>query len=282
MRPGLRAIIPAVAGGLALTLALTGGASPRLPHASADIPIYTATEIPVYTASPITPVPARTATPGPAPSTPSVPLRIWSDRGGYHPGDTVKFCYDVPGPGAVRITDISPDGAEQTVVEQDDDGSGDCFAGTIIPPAGDECLRLEFSGAAGDGTARSCWQVLADGDSAPADAATPSVSVWKTPGLQQGIGVITNIAGTGFDAWAGRSLLFRVYDASGNEVVNRKVGVLVDGSLTTTVGDATLPVGDYTFTFAALDDPDTVLAGDAFSVHGCNFAWNLDVPCRVP
>jgi hypothetical protein len=43
---------------------------------------------------------------------------------------------------------------------------------------------------------------------------------------------------------------------------------------------AILPVGGHTFTFAPLDDSDTVPGSGGLTVKGCDFEWNLEVPCR--
>lgn len=93
---------------------------------------------------------------------------IWTDKPQYNLGDPIQICFRVPGPGPIRITDLLPDGRSQVVAEWYDDGRGDCISGTITPPTGRECVRLDYSGARGSGSVQTCFQVLAQsGGSAP-------------------------------------------------------------------------------------------------------------------
>jgi hypothetical protein len=89
---------------------------------------------------------------------------ITVDRGHggfYRLNEFIQICYSVPGPGPVTITDILPDGRTQLLLSGFDDGRGDCFWATIVPPTGTECLRLDFSGAHGSGSRQVCFRVTA-------------------------------------------------------------------------------------------------------------------------
>ena len=88
---------------------------------------------------------------------------IRTDRGSYEVGDTIRICYTVPNPGPVTIVDILADGSAQVLFSTNDDGSGGCFVGTVTPPTGTECLRLEFTGPLGGGSRRTCFEVFGGG-----------------------------------------------------------------------------------------------------------------------
>jgi hypothetical protein len=85
-------------------------------------------------------------------------LTITMDADQYNVGDSGGFCYTVPGPGQVTVTNNGVNGTA-TLLSGQDDGTGDCDMGTIQGPAGKYCVIILFSGAAGAGTAQSCYQV---------------------------------------------------------------------------------------------------------------------------
>ncbi len=70
---------------------------------------------------------------------------IWTDKSQYQIGDTIQYCYSVPQPAHVTITDIQPGGASQIALDADDDGTGGCLQGTITPPTGTERLHLSVT-----------------------------------------------------------------------------------------------------------------------------------------
>jgi len=80
---------------------------------------------------------------------------ISTDQGQYSIGAPIRICYTVPGPGPVTVTDNQADGTSHNLLSVVDDGTGWCFAATITPPAGTECLRLDYGG----GSAQTCFQV---------------------------------------------------------------------------------------------------------------------------
>jgi hypothetical protein len=85
-------------------------------------------------------------------------LSITMDADNYNIGDHGGFCYTVPGPGQVTITNNGAAGT-LTLLSSQDDGSGDCDAGTMQGPPGKYCVIILFSGQSGAGTAQSCYQV---------------------------------------------------------------------------------------------------------------------------
>ena len=80
--------------------------------------------------------------------------------GAYGVGDTITYCYTVPGPGPIRILDLLPDGRTQVLHDYVDDGRGDCFRATVAPPLGQECLRLEYFDGGRWITDQVCFQVV--------------------------------------------------------------------------------------------------------------------------
>jgi hypothetical protein len=99
-------------------------------------------------------------TPTPTPTPPPGTASITTDRPSYRVGDPITYCYTVPGPSFVRIVNTLADGRQQVLLSGNDDGRGDCRLGTIGPPPGRECLRLEYSGEFGSGMREVCYQVL--------------------------------------------------------------------------------------------------------------------------
>ena len=95
----------------------------------------------------------------PVPPLPPRPATITTNKSTYQIGEIMQVCYRVPGPGLVSIVDITPDGHSQIFFTATDDGTGGCIQGTVTPPSGTECLRLDFTSAAGAATARTCFQV---------------------------------------------------------------------------------------------------------------------------
>ena len=87
-------------------------------------------------------------------------LTITTDRTQYSPGDTIQYCYSVPAAGFITVVMTPASGAPQTVLSGFDNGSGGCRQGTIIPPAGNECLTLTFTYAAGtQASVQTCYVI---------------------------------------------------------------------------------------------------------------------------
>jgi hypothetical protein len=82
----------------------------------------------------------------------------------YAVGDPIRICYDIPGPGRVTMTDILADGTSHVLLSVHDDGAGGCFDAVVTPPAGTECLRLDYATNAGSGSTQTCFQVVGSGD----------------------------------------------------------------------------------------------------------------------
>lgn len=95
----------------------------------------------------------------PVAAQPSAQVTIRTDRPGYAIGDRVRICYQVPGPGRVTLTSLRLDDPPETVYEADDAGRGDCLDGRIIPPAGRECVRLDWRGGGRQESAETCFEV---------------------------------------------------------------------------------------------------------------------------
>lgn len=94
-------------------------------------------------------------------------LSISTDRSQYAPGDNITVCYTVPSTGNVVITDLPPDGSSTVILSGFDDGTGGCISGTITPPFGRECIRIDFSGGAGRGSQQTCFQVVSSAPPPP-------------------------------------------------------------------------------------------------------------------
>jgi hypothetical protein len=87
-------------------------------------------------------------------------LAITTDRTQYSPGDTIQYCYTVPSAGFITVVMTPAGGASQTVLSGFDDGSGGCRQGTIIPPAGSECLTLTYVYSTGaQASAQTCYLI---------------------------------------------------------------------------------------------------------------------------
>src|SRR5438067_584899 len=84
---------------------------------------------------------------------------ITTDQQQYQVGDPIEICYTVPGPGPVVITDISADGRRTELLSGQDDGTGGCTSGTISPPTGTECVRLDYQGNSAL-SSQACFQVV--------------------------------------------------------------------------------------------------------------------------
>jgi hypothetical protein len=84
---------------------------------------------------------------------------ITTDKADYRIGEALTFCFTVPGPGPITITDRLANGQQNVLVEWYDDGRGACFMATVTPPGGRECLRLDYAGPAGSGSAETCFTV---------------------------------------------------------------------------------------------------------------------------
>ena len=84
---------------------------------------------------------------------------ITTDAASHVVGELMEICYDVPGPGPITITALRPDGTTEVLVSGEDDGTGGCIEDVVTPPVGRECLRLEYTTAAGSGSAETCFDV---------------------------------------------------------------------------------------------------------------------------
>jgi hypothetical protein len=110
----------------------------------------------------------QTVTPGTA--------AIWTDQAQYNIGDSITICYRVPTSGNITITDYPPDGSSQVIYSGPSNGTEGCVLGTVIPPAGTECIRLTYtqpSGAAGQ--AQTCFTVIG---SAPPPTPSTGVNIY--------------------------------------------------------------------------------------------------------
>jgi hypothetical protein len=97
---------------------------------------------------------------------------ISTDQPQYQIGNTAQICYTVAGPGPVSITDMQADGGSHTLFATDDDGTGYCFAATITPPSGNECLSIAASSGGANGSSSTCFQVVQGPASGPPSGAT--------------------------------------------------------------------------------------------------------------
>lgn len=100
-------------------------------------------------------------------------LRIWTDQPTYAVGSTITYCFTVPAPGHIRIT--STVGSQsQVITEWDDDGTGACISTTIVPPTGQECLRLDYSGRTGQSSTETCYRTTGSPEARPNRGAYPT------------------------------------------------------------------------------------------------------------
>jgi hypothetical protein len=88
---------------------------------------------------------------------------IWTDKPQYNIGDSIQYCYRVPLPGFVTITDLPANGTSNVIFSQDVSVTQSCFNGVVTPPSGRECLRLNYPLAGGQGTTQTCFTVLGAG-----------------------------------------------------------------------------------------------------------------------
>jgi hypothetical protein len=91
---------------------------------------------------------------------------IRTDRTQYTIGDTISYCYTVPGPGPITILNTLPDRSPRVVLQGVDDGTGGCRTETATGPAGTQCLQLQYS-AGGGGQVQDCFQVIGGGPPPP-------------------------------------------------------------------------------------------------------------------
>src|SRR3954467_10154160 len=73
-------------------------------------------------------------------------LAIWTDSARYQAGQSIRYCYSVPGPGPVTIVDHTPEGGSNVLLSGEDDGTGGCIDAIVTPPFGRECLEATFAG----------------------------------------------------------------------------------------------------------------------------------------
>jgi hypothetical protein len=95
--------------------------------------------------------------------TPGTTIR--TDKTQYRVGELINICYSIP-PGAtpIIITDRLADGTLRTLLSGVDDGTGGCFNGTVTPPTGTECLRIEVFSSSNTsqkiGDSQTCFRVI--------------------------------------------------------------------------------------------------------------------------
>lgn len=100
---------------------------------------------------------------------PSCAFTITTDQNQYHIGDTAQFCYTVPGPGPVTITDSRMAGGGGVIFSAVDDSADGCLSDTLGPPAGPACVIIS-SPTEVAARAESCFTV----QSALADPLAPT------------------------------------------------------------------------------------------------------------
>ena len=90
---------------------------------------------------------------------------IRTDKTQYRVGEPIKICYTIPsGATPITVTDVQPGGAAKVLLSGVDDGTGGCFGGTITPPTGTECIRIEvfapFNPGQRIGDSQTCFRVI--------------------------------------------------------------------------------------------------------------------------
>lgn len=84
---------------------------------------------------------------------------IVTDKATYVIGEPITITYTLPGPGHIRITDHQA-GKVSTLRSGYSDQPGGRFQGTVTPPAGTECLRIEYRDSRNrTSTAETCFEV---------------------------------------------------------------------------------------------------------------------------
>ena len=83
---------------------------------------------------------------------------ITTDKAEYRVGEPIRVCVSVPGPSLITITSLSS-GGSQVLFSGRTTGRGACIAGRVAPPAGSECLRLDYRGSS-SGSAQTCYMVV--------------------------------------------------------------------------------------------------------------------------
>lgn len=69
--------------------------------------------------------------------------QIRVDRNQYRVGDPITICYSIPpGQTPIAIVQTTPDNRTVPILQGIDDGTGGCFQSTVVPPVGNECLRI--------------------------------------------------------------------------------------------------------------------------------------------
>jgi hypothetical protein len=111
---------------------------------------------------------------------------VTTDKSQYQIGDSIRICYTVGGAGPVTITDILADGTNQNLFQAVDDGTGYCFNGTVTPPAGTECLRIDAISNSGSGSNQTCFQVVAGGPPPAAGTDCGQITVLNKKIVTQG------------------------------------------------------------------------------------------------
>ena len=179
---------------------------------------------------------------GQQPPPPPTSLAIYTDRQQYFIGSPIQVCYRVPAPGPITIIDILANGVQQTFLSGYDDGTGGCVAGVVTPPAGTECLRINFGVSL---SSQTCFRVLGSGSS-------PRFAGWQQVGSAQvGDGGMWNFNAQIADDNGTQSV--------GSQTVNSEGMWSLDGQA---VVPATLTYLRVT-SGACDDDPATVLVWEA-------------------
>jgi hypothetical protein len=102
---------------------------------------------------------------------------IWTNRGEYNIGDPIQYCYRIPIPGQVTITDLPADGTSNVIFSQRVLNTQDCLDGRVTPPSGCECLQLSYPLFGGQGQTQTCFTVLGY------DPPPPSLSIYLSGSL---------------------------------------------------------------------------------------------------
>jgi hypothetical protein len=74
----------------------------------------------------------------------------------------------VPSLGQVRVTDALAEGRRSVVVDRV--SGSDCTSGTVEPPAGRDCARLDYISPTGNASAEACCEVRAALQASPSSA----------------------------------------------------------------------------------------------------------------
>jgi len=87
---------------------------------------------------------------------------IWTDQSSYDVGASIQVCWRIPIAGQITISNIPP-GSQPTFYSGDSMGTQSCLPGTITPPAGQQCQRLQYPLFGGQGQTQTCSTVSGGG-----------------------------------------------------------------------------------------------------------------------